>query len=543
MSVFLRYLLITFILSLNISCAGDAYLLKGADRIKLYKKEDSNSVSYLIKNKHNTFTDEKDQFLKAHIENVQSPYRFRIQNEKGSRIIEKPAGTHKENLLYFRIKGGETVRGFIIELYDKTGSFPIIRQIDCIDSEKYLNGINFENNVLHISDSFTMDNSGEKESFRINFQDPFDKCSEAVINFDYRSENYDEETVKVVITDIENRKIYLDYKPLYGSNNIILNSRLFGNNFSSVEIAALKNTLSLKNIYSSSDFRRMNNEKKYAPIKTGFGPVLFSDKSEWRRDEFELYSWNYFPDFLIIDTRDYALQAGMFKRLAFYVEKPGSRGILRSNEEIENLHGWNAHDYKASDLASFFNKVVEADFNLNSEEEILKNILLENNVIKREGEKYFPGNGGILSVSRESNGYLRRIFITHEGYHGVFFSSEEFRNKCEIIWEEVEPEIKEFWKLFFEYKRYDTDDQYLLVNEFMAYNLQQPLDRVIPYFFDHIIPRLIERYPEKKDFLDMLIEEKEEQFLMNAEKIASALKEVTSLPAGSLILLNKSNNQ
>ena len=537
-----RYLLIISSAVLILSCAGDAYLLNGENRTKLYKSEKGSAVSYLIKKNRNTIISDRDFFLKAHIGNVLSPYNFIIQFEDGSRRIEQPVENLSENILYFRIPAGQSVRGFIIEPLDKTSDFPLIKQIDYIDSEKYLTGIKFEDTVLHISDSFSMGNNGERDSYKTILNTPSDRFSETVIDFDYLSEDHSNETLEIIITDIEKSRIYLDYTPLYGSNNIILNSRFFENSFSSIEISALKGTVSVKNIYSRPDPALLNEGKKYVPIKTGFGPILFSDKLKWRRDEFELFSWNYFPDFLIVDTRDYAYQAAMFKRLAFYVEKPGSRGILRSNEEIENLHGWNAHDYKSSDLASFFNKAAEADFSLNREEKILKNILLENSVIKREGERYLPGNGGILSISRESSGYLRRIFITHEGYHGVFFSSEEFRKECEIIWDDAEPELKEFWKLFFEYKKYDTDDHYLLVNEFMAYNLQQPLDRVIPYYFDHVIPRLMERYPEKSDFLTMLLEEKEEQFISDAEKVAAALYEITSLPAGSLILLNKNSN-
>ena len=542
MSSCLKYLLVIAVISLNISCAGDAYLLNGENRTKLFKTENESSVLYRIKKKRDTIISDKDFFLKAYIGNVLTPYNFIVRFEDGSRRIEQPVKNFEENVLYFRIPRGQAITGFSIEPFEKMESFPVIKQIDYIEPEGYLAGIKFEDSVLHMGDSFSVTDNGEKDFFKIAFSELSERYSETVINFDYISENHANDIVEIVITDTENSKIHLDYSPLYGRNNIVLNSRMFDNSFSSVEISALKDSVSIKNIYSSENSPLIYSGKKFPPIRTGFGPILFSDKSKWRRDEFELYSWNYFPDFLIIDTRDYAYQAGMFKRLAFYVEKPGSRGILRSNEEIENLHGWNAHDYKASDLASFFNKAAESDFSLNREEEILKNILLENSVIREEGETYFPGNGGILSVSRESSGYLRRIFITHEGYHGVFFSSEEFRNRCEIIWNDVDPEIKDFWKLFFEYKRYDTDDHYLLVNEFMAYNLQQPLDRVIPYYFDHVIPRLMERYPEKRDFLTMLLQEKEEQFLSDAQKVADALYEITSLPAGSLILLNKNSN-
>ncbi len=345
--------------------------------------------------------------------------------------------------------------------------------------------------------------------------------------------------VEIVLKNKNGEEIYLDYNPLSGSNNIFINSSLLNFKTDSVEISAKSKSLVIRDFYSDSESARLYDNYPHIPVKAGFGTILLTDKAMWRNENYELFSWTHFPDFLIIDTSDYVFQADMFKRLAFYVEKPGSRGIIRTNSEIEDLHGWNAHDYKSADLAAFFNDVVKADLDLNPEEELLKTILLENEVIKTNGSSYAAGNGGILSVSRESNLYLRKIFITHEGYHGVFFSCKDFRDKCEIIWDEVGPEMKEFWKLFFEYKQYDTDDHYLLVNEFMAYNLQQPVNRIIPYYFDHVIPRLINRYPDKADFLNTVISEMEDQFISNAEKLAEALDEATSLPAGSLILLNK----
>ena len=520
-----------------LSCAGDVYLFNNGNRIKLYKSENGSASVYNFRNNAKSFTAENELFFKADISNISSDFLFKIILSSKDKEINVRSENITQSMLYFSVPRGTSIQGFSINVPEKTASFPVINKIDSIDSEEYLAGLKFEKGFYHRSNEFLYKGNREKDFYKLDLFRSTDNYSEIIIDFDYFSASFSEDKVGIILKDKNGEEIYLDYKPLHGSNNITINSRLLNFQPVSVEITAEKDSLAIRNFYRES--MHLYDNDPDIPVKAGFGTILLADRSMWRNEKYELFSWTHFPDFLIIDTIDYTFQADMFKRLAFYVEKPGSRGIIRTNGEIEDLHGWNAHDYKAADLASFFNDVIKADLKLNPEEELLKNILLKNEVVKKDGSTYAPGNGGILSVSRESSGYLRKIFITHEGYHGVFFSSEDFRNKCKVIWDGVDPEMKKFWKLFFKYKQYDTDDHYLLVNEFMAYNLQQPVERVIPYYFDHIIPRLIKRYPDQEDFLNMVISEMEDQFLSNAEKLADALDEVTSMPAGSLILLNK----
>ena len=522
-----------------LSCAGDkpVFLSKEGEKIKLYKTEKDSSVIYSFKNSSKPAPYDTETLFKADIGGIENSFTFRILLDKEDKVLDVSAVKGETGALYFRIPTGHSIEGFVLENKVKSDNLPAVEKIDMIDSSDFFSGMKHENGKLFRSDTVLLEKVSGQDTYKYSVFSGSSMCTEITADFDYL--NRIRETVKIVLIGKLGERIAYNYFPLHGENSIVLNSRLFGFLPSSVEISSAEGNLQLRNLYANSDFCSKYENDLSLPVKAGFGLILHADRESWRNDEYELYSWNYFPDFLIIDTIDYSFQAKMFKRLAFYVEKPGSRGVIRTNEEIENLHGWNAHDYKAADLASFFNETEKLDFPLNREEELLEKILLKNNVIKKEGEVYAAGNGGILSVSRESSGYLRRIFITHEGYHGVFFSSPEFRKRCEVIWDEVEPEMKEFWKLFFEYKRYDTEDHYLLVNEFMAYNLQQPLDRVIPYYFGHIIPRLIDRYPEKKEFLNMILDNKENQFLSDAEKLAFALDDVTSMPAGSLILLNR----
>ena len=99
-----------------------------------------------------------------------------------------------------------------------------------------------------------------------------------------------------------------------------------------------------------------------SPLPEVMSAVLQRNPEQWRNPAFELYSWADFPSILIWDCLNYDIQNRFFRRLSYYVEKKGFRGALMSNEELRDKHGWNAHDYRAEDLADFFNKAAETDF-------------------------------------------------------------------------------------------------------------------------------------------------------------------------------------
>ena len=54
------------------------------------------------------------------------------------------------------------------------------------------------------------------------------------------------------------------------------------------------------------------------------------------------------------------MQDDLLKRMAFFTEKEGFRGRLAADEEIKDLHGFNAHDYRAETLAAFFDLAEKA---------------------------------------------------------------------------------------------------------------------------------------------------------------------------------------
>jgi len=228
------------------------------------------------------------------------------------------------------------------------------------------------------------------------------------------------------------------------------------------------------------------------PIAADPGLVLQFQPEKWRDRRYEVFRWDRFPSLLIFDTADYAVQSRLFKRLAFFVEKAGFRGRLSTDEEIAELHGWNAHDYKADDLAVFYETARLEDFPLLREEIELREILLSEGIIRTGSDGQFLGSsGGIISVSRESPAYLRSLFMAHEGYHGLFFIDGDFRDFSRERWASLPRQGKTFITSYFDYQRYDIKDEYLMLNEFMAHILQQPASRA-PVYFGETLPRRVE---------------------------------------------------
>jgi hypothetical protein len=226
------------------------------------------------------------------------------------------------------------------------------------------------------------------------------------------------------------------------------------------------------------------------PIVADPGVILDYPQTVWRNDGYEVFRWESFPDALIFDTADYEVQDRLFKRLAFFVEKKGYRGRLVSDQDLAGQHAWNAHDYRAEDLAAFYERARLQNFPLLPEELTLRTILIDNGIIKMTNGSVAAGKGAIVSISRESNGYLRRLFMAHECFHGIFFIDEDFRNFAQQRYDGLDPVSKRVLLSYFDYQAYDITDEYLVVNEFMAYLLQQSVGAAVEYFGKTVPERL-----------------------------------------------------
>jgi hypothetical protein len=229
------------------------------------------------------------------------------------------------------------------------------------------------------------------------------------------------------------------------------------------------------------------------PIPADPGLVLRCDPSRWRDRRYEVFRWDRFPSILIFDVADFAIQERLFKRLAFFVEKTGFTGRLMTDQEMEGLRSWNAHDYRAEDLAAFFELVRKNGFPLTMEERELAAILLRAGILETSPSGTLsPGEGAVISLSRESPDYLRSRFMAHEGFHGLFFIDEAFQEFCRRRWKELDPVARRFILSYFDYQGYNTKDSYLVVNEYMAHCLQQSASQAGGYFGGTLAGRIYE---------------------------------------------------
>ena len=226
------------------------------------------------------------------------------------------------------------------------------------------------------------------------------------------------------------------------------------------------------------------------PIPSDPGMILRWPRDHWRDERYELFSWAAFPSILIFDMADYDVQDRFLKRLAFFAEKAGFRGRLAPDSEIAGLHGWNAHDYRSVTLAAFFDLAEKTGFPLLPEEKELESILVNYKIILRNSNGIVPGAGALISITRESPDYLRSLFMVHEGFHGLYFIDEDFRNFCRQRWENFTGVPRAFILSYFEYQAYDTKDTDLVINEFMAHILQQPASQADRYFGETLAGRI-----------------------------------------------------
>jgi len=241
------------------------------------------------------------------------------------------------------------------------------------------------------------------------------------------------------------------------------------------------------------------------PISSDPGVILSYPIDSWRDKRYEVFRWDIFPEILIFDTATYAVQDRLFKRLAFFVEKAGFRGRLASDAEIADLHGWNAHDYRAEDLARFFEAARKSNFPLLPEERELELLLLGTGIIRRNAaSEIIPGKGAIISLSRESDKTdrgLRPRFMAHEGFHGIYFIDEDFRDFSRRRWEIFPAPAKKFLLSFFDFQAYDIKDADLVINEFMAHVLQLPVSQAAWYFGEFQPGRMISTSPWRRSSL------------------------------------------
>lgn len=277
------------------------------------------------------------------------------------------------------------------------------------------------------------------------------------------------------------------------------------------------------------------------PITTDPGLIFEWPQENWRCRDYELFRWESFPSVLFFDFADYGIQNSFFTRLAYFVEKAGYKGTLVSDDFVRSKHGYNAHDYKADDLARFFTAAQKENFTLNDSELLLKDILLFNGIIVREADGAFSaGNGAVISISRQSLGYQRRTLLAHESWHGIYFTDEEFRDVVFAAYSLFDEMSMDFLKTYWETQptlAYDRGDEYLMRNEFMAYILQSPVSSVAEYWVSHAKWNSVQR--AEKRLADYVIATEAQAFVDAANLLSSYTMDRWGITAGRVTLVSR----
>lgn len=320
------------------------------------------------------------------------------------------------------------------------------------------------------------------------------------------------------------------------------------NPYSTVELSQNSKNISCL-LVKESDKALLKKSQVYVdsplvPIKIDPGLIIKWDKKNWRTRDYELFEWDRFDGVLYFDTANYSVQDDFFRRLAFFVEKKGYKGNLMTDEELKDLHGFNAHDYKAYDLARFFDLAQKENFKLNKKENLLKEILLENGVIKLASDgSVQEGRGAIISLSQESPLYLRTVFLAHEGWHGIFFVDEDFRNTSASIFYALmasEPKAMEFLFKYFQVTpslNYDINDDYLMKNEFMAYMLQRPVSQCEKYYMNIANWNSVQTH--LKEEADYILQTRASGFVGSAQMFDEYVGKRWNLSSGRVWLISR----
>lgn len=297
-------------------------------------------------------------------------------------------------------------------------------------------------------------------------------------NSDYKSTK--EHSVRVLL-NMGGEKLYLNNVP--AARELIIPTAALNAPFSRTELN--ENSECVETLIMRATNISSEENEVLDPVRTDPGLILNYKTSQWRTLDYELFEWDRFPQILFFDTRNYEVQDRLFRRMAFFVEKQGYKGRLLTNEELGDMHGYNAHDYSAESMARFFNKAAELNFQLNEEELLLKKILIHNGLLESDGFYVKANEGGLVSISRETPDWSRTNLLAHEGWHTIFFRDAEFRNYVSAVYYTFDPTSLEFLIDYFKSQPglgYDVNDEYLMHNEFMAYIMQQRLSEVSNYF-------------------------------------------------------------
>ncbi|HLA36185.1 MAG TPA: hypothetical protein VJ001_15080 [Rhodocyclaceae bacterium] len=213
----------------------------------------------------------------------------------------------------------------------------------------------------------------------------------------------------------------------------------------------------------------------------------------------QLTIWRYSdnPNVFVFDFPGLSYQGRTFNRITQFTEQQttepyprvltaqemAARLIASRRSESDFAFG---HDVMVYELVQFFNFAQRDKVPLNAEEEVVKNFLLEQGLMKtyRDIFQATSPNTVILSIPQMQektsaepliNRDARYAILLHEFSHGEYYSNPYYAKYCQRFWQESLTEAqREAFKKFLSGYNYSTGSEDLLINESQAYLMFTP---------------------------------------------------------------------
>ena len=205
------------------------------------------------------------------------------------------------------------------------------------------------------------------------------------------------------------------------------------------------------------------------------------------------------PNILVLDfptLRDQAHSMNRVAALIEYSDTPRDR-VLTEAELMTHVAGrgdryetfYFGHNYRASEVARFYNAAAEQGVALNPVEESLRRVLLDSGFLRAEGGRYaaVPPEKALVSVVQveragaPSNGVvpvdraLRETTLRHELSHGEFVTNAAYRDYCIRFWRDTMSERERTaFRDFLAGSDYDPNNAEVIINEMQAFLAHTP---------------------------------------------------------------------
>jgi len=202
---------------------------------------------------------------------------------------------------------------------------------------------------------------------------------------------------------------------------------------------------------------------------------------------------------LVIQFPGLRAQGRVLNRAAALIEKGGQRrdrvltgaglqAAIAASGDNEASY-FLGHDYRAEDLARFYNLAQDQQVALNADEMRLRRLLLDAGLLQSDGTGRVSGRAdrALISFSAEQaddpatpqdegmDARRRESVLTHELSHGRYFTDARYHDHCWHFWRERLSETeRQTWRRYLDHLGYDPANEALMVNEMQALLMHTP---------------------------------------------------------------------